>query len=76
MDKGSKCAMDSGMAAQLQWATAAAMGDGGGNGQQQVSQWETATAVARSQWASMVVVQWMAGRQQQCNGNCHEWWWQ
>ncbi len=38
--------MDSRMAAQLRWAMVAVMGDGGGNGQWQVSQWETATAAA------------------------------
>jgi hypothetical protein len=76
MGNGSKCAIDGGMAAPLRWATVAAMGDGGGNGRQQVLQWETATAEARSQWTSMVVVQWMAGQQQQRNGNRHEWQWQ
>ncbi len=72
MDKGGECAMDGGMAVGLQWAMVVAMGDGGSDGQRQVSQWETATAAAQSRWASMVVVQWMAGRQQQRNGNCHE----
>jgi hypothetical protein len=32
-----------------------------------------ATAVAQSQWASTVVVQLMAGQQQQRNDNCHKW---
>jgi hypothetical protein len=54
--------------------SAIVMGNCGGDGQRQVSQRETATAAARSQWASMVVVQWMAGRQQQRNCNHHEWW--
>jgi hypothetical protein len=62
MGDGGKCAMDGGMAAQLQCVMVAVMGDSGGDGRRQVSQWETATVAARSQWTSMVVVQWMAGR--------------
>jgi hypothetical protein len=46
MGNGGKCAMDDGMAEPSQWAMVAVMGDGGGNGQRQVSQWETATAAA------------------------------
>jgi hypothetical protein len=48
MGNGGKCAMNSGMAAQLQWVMVAAMGNSSSNGQWQVSQWEIATAVARS----------------------------
>jgi hypothetical protein len=73
MGNGSKCAMDGGMAVRLQWATVAVMGNGGNDGQWQVSQWETVTVAAQSQWPSMVVVQWMAGQQQQRTGYCHEW---
>ncbi len=36
--------MDGVMAARLRWAIVAVMGNGGGNGRRQVSQWETATA--------------------------------
>jgi hypothetical protein len=46
MGDGCECAMDGRIAMQLQWAMVAVMGDGGSNGQQQVSQWETATVVA------------------------------
>jgi hypothetical protein len=46
MGDGGECAMDSGMAARSRWATVAVMGDGGGDGRRQMSQWETATAAA------------------------------
>jgi hypothetical protein len=49
------------------------MGNSGGDGQRWVSQWEMATAAAQSQWALTVVVQWVAGQQQQRNCNRHEW---
>jgi hypothetical protein len=54
---------------------AIAISNGGDDGQQQLSQWETATAVAQSWWATTVAAQWMAG--QRCNrdgkgdGNCN-----
>ncbi len=48
MGDGGECAMDGRMAAQSRWAMVAAMGDGGGDGQQEVSQLETATAGAQS----------------------------
>jgi hypothetical protein len=40
MANSGNCAVDGGMAARLQWAMVAVMGNGGGNGQGQESQWE------------------------------------
>jgi hypothetical protein len=37
MGNGGKCAMDGGMAAQLQWTTVAVMGNGGSDGQWQAA---------------------------------------
>jgi hypothetical protein len=34
-----------------------------------------AMAAAKLQWATMVVAQWTAGQQCNCDGNHHEWQW-
>ncbi len=48
------------------------MSNGGGNGQQQVSQWEAATAAAQLQRVTMLAAQWMVGWWCNCDGDCHE----